>query len=165
MNWKLRFKNKTTLTALIGAVFLFVKQISEIFGFDISGQLEQLSGSIGALLTILVSLGIVVDSTTKGVKDSGITQTYTKPRDENVDPVEYQKVVSDDAITPERKELTPTEFDTSEPFTDDTDEVEFDVADYDYGEELKRGASRYHDDEVLKESEEDGCKSNETTSD
>ena len=165
MNWKLRFKNKTTLTALIGAVFLFVKQISEIFGFDISGQLEQLSGSIGALLTILVSLGIVVDSTTKGVKDSGITQTYTKPRDENVDPVEYQKVVSDDAITPERKELTPTEFDTSEPFTDDTDEVEFDVADYDYDEELKRGASRYHDDEVLKESEEDGRKSNETTSD
>ncbi|MCY1577175.1 phage holin [Staphylococcus pettenkoferi] len=165
MNWKLRFKNKTTLTALIGAVFLFVKQISEIFGFDISGQLEQLSGSIGALLTILVSLGIVVDSTTKGVKDSGITQTYTKPRDENVDPVEYQKVVSDDAITPERKELTPTEFDTSEPFTDDTDEVEFDVADYDYDEELKRGASRYHDDEVLKESEKDGRKSNETTSD
>ncbi|MCY1602456.1 phage holin, partial [Staphylococcus pettenkoferi] len=160
MNWKLRFKNKTTLTALIGAVFLFVKQISEIFGFDISGQLEQLSGSIGALLTILVSLGIVVDSTTKGVKDSGITQTYTKPRDENVDPVEYQKVVSDDAITPERQELTPTEFDTSEPFTDDTDEVEFDVADYDYDEELKRGASRYHDDEVLKESEEDGRKSN-----
>ncbi|MGS5802081.1 phage holin [Staphylococcus aureus] len=47
MNWKLRFKNKTTLTALIGAVFLFVKQISEIFGFDISGQLEQLSGIIG----------------------------------------------------------------------------------------------------------------------
>lgn len=91
MNWKLRFKNKTTLTALIGAVFLFVKQISEIFGFDISGQLEQLSGSIGALLTILVSLGIVVDSTTKGVKDSGITKTYSKPRDENIDPVEYQR--------------------------------------------------------------------------
>lgn len=165
MNWKLRFKNKTTLTALIGAVFLFVKQISEIFGFDISGQLEQLSGSIGALLTILVSLGIVVDSTTKGVKDSGITQTYTKPRDENIDPVEYQKVVSDDAITPERKELTPQEFDTSQPFTDDSDEVVFDVAEYEYDEELPRGASRYHDDEVLKESEEDGRKSNETTSD
>lgn len=156
MNWKLRFKNKTTLTALIGAVFLFVKQISEIFGFDISGQLEQLSGIIGGILTILVSLGIIVDGTTKGVKDSGITKTYTKPRDENIDPVEYQKVVSDEKVTPERKELTPTEFDTSEPFTDDTDEVEFDVADYEYDDELPRGASRYHDDEVLKESEEDG---------
>ncbi|MGD6772444.1 phage holin [Staphylococcus simulans] len=83
MNWKLRFKNKTTLTALIGAVFLFVKQISEIFGFDISGQLEQLSGIIGGILTILVSLGIIVDGTTKGIKDSGIVQTYTKPRDSN----------------------------------------------------------------------------------
>lgn len=91
MNWKLRFKNKTTLTALIGAVFLFVKQISEIFGFDISGQLEQLSGIIGGILTILVSLGIIVDGTTKGIKDSGITKTYAKPRDENENPVEYQR--------------------------------------------------------------------------
>ena len=160
MNWKLRFKNKTTLTALIGAVFLFVKQISEIFGFDISEQLEQLSGIIGGVLTILVSLGIIVDGTTKGIKDSGIAQTYSKPRDENIDPVEYQKVVSDDDITPERKELAPEEFDTSEPFTDDTDEVEFDVADYEYDEELKRGASRYHDDEVLKVSDEDDSKTN-----
>ena len=155
MNWKLRFKNKTTLTALIGAVFLFVKQISEIFGFDISGQLEQLSGIIGGVLTILVSLGIIVDGTTKGVKDSGIAKTYTKPRDENIDPVEYQKTVDDDSVTPERKELTPQEFDTSQPFTDDSDEVVFDVAEYEYDEELPRGASRYHDDEVLKEGEKE----------
>ena len=36
------------------------------------------------------------------------------------------------------------------------DRIEFDVSDYEYDEELKRGASRYHDDEVLKESEENG---------
>lgn len=116
MNWKLRFKNKTTLTALIGAVFLFVKQISEIFGFDISEQLEQLSGIIGGVLTILVSLGIIVDGTTKGIKDSGITKTYTKPRDENIDPVEYQR---------EGNTFTPKEYDTREDFSDDSDEVEF----------------------------------------
>ena len=116
MNWKLRFKNKTTLTALIGAVFLFVKQISEIFGFDISGQLEQLSGIIGGVLTILVSLGIIVDGTTKGIKDSGIAQTYSKPRDESIDPVEYQS---------EGNTFTPKEYDTREDFSDDSDEVEF----------------------------------------
>lgn len=160
MNWKLRFKNKTTLTALIGAVFLFVKQISEIFGFDISGQLEQLSGIIGGVLTILVSLGIIVDGTTKGIKDSGIVQTYTNPRDENVDPVEYQKTVDDDSVTPERKELTPQEFDTSQPFTDDSDEVEFDVAEYEDDEELPRGASKLHDDEVLKVGDKDDSESN-----
>ncbi|MEB7998939.1 phage holin [Staphylococcus saprophyticus] len=116
MNWKLRFKNKTTLTALIGAVFLFVKQISEIFGFDISEQLEQLSGIIGGVLTILVSLGIIVDGTTKGMKDSGIAQTYSKPRDEQVDPVEYQR---------EGNTFTPKEYDTREDFSDDSDEIEF----------------------------------------
>ena len=156
MNFILRLKNKATLTAIVGAIFLFIKQITEAFGIDLSAQIEQISGLVGAVITLLVGLGVVVDPTSKGVKDSGITKTYTKPRDENIDPVEYQKVVSDEKVTPERKELTPTEFDTSEPFTDDTDEVEFDVADYEYDEELPRGASRYHDDEVLKVSDEDG---------
>ena len=156
MNFILRLKNKATLTAIVGAILLFIKQITEAFGIDLSAQIEQISGLVGAVITLLVGLGVVVDPTSKGVKDSGIAQTYSKPRDENVDPVEYQKVASDEKVTPERKELTPTEFDTSEPFTDDTDEVEFDVADYEYDEELKRGASRYHDDEVLKVSDEDG---------
>ena len=164
MNWKLRFKNKTTLTALIGVVFLFVKQISEIFGFDISGQLEQLSGIIGGVLTILVSLGIIVDGTTKGVKDSGIAKTYSKPRDENEWPVEYQNnkhdVSEDEDIKQQIGIMKPQEYDTSQPFTDDTDEVTFDVADYEYDEELPLGASRYHDDEVLKVSDEDDSKSN-----
>lgn len=156
MNWKLRIKNKTVLTGLIGALLLFIKQVTELFGLDLSTQLEQISALAGTIITLLVGLGVIVDPTSKGIKDSGIVQTYTKPRDENIDPVEYQKAVSDEKVTPERKELTPTEFDTSEPFTDDTDEVEFDVADYEYDEELPRGASRYHDDEVLKVSDEDG---------
>ena len=156
MNFILRLKNKATLTAIVGAILLFIKQITEAFGIDLSAQIEQISGLVGAVITLLVGLGVVVDPTSKGVKDSGIAQTYSKPRDENENPVEYQKVASDEKVTPERKELTPTEFDTSEPFTDDTDEVEFDVADYEYDEELPRGASRYHDDEVLKVSDEDG---------
>src|SRR5699024_3562192 len=142
MNFILRLKNKATLTALVGAILLFIKQITEAFGVDLSAEIEQVSGLIGAIITFLVGIGVVTDPTTVGVKASGITKTYTKP--------------SDEKVTPERKELTPEEFDTSEPFTDDTDEVEFDVADYEYDEELKRGASRYHDDEVLKVSDEDG---------
>src|SRR5699024_3189096 len=144
MNFILRLKNKATLTAIVGAILLFIKQITEAFGVDLSAEIEQVSGLIGAIITFLVGIGVVTDPTTKGVKDSGITKTYTKPRDENVDPVEYQKVVSDEKVTPERKEITPEEFDTSQPFTDDTDEVTFDVADYEYDEELPLGASRYH---------------------
>ena len=103
MNFILRLKNKATLTALVGAILLFIKQITEAFGIDLSTQIEQISGLVGAVITLLVGLGVVVDPTSKGVKDSDITKTYTKPRDENIDPVEYQKVVSDDDITPERK--------------------------------------------------------------
>lgn len=65
-----------------------------------------------------------------------------------------------DDISPERRELSPEEFDTTQPFSDDSDEVEFDVAEYEYDKELPLGASRFHDDKVLKESEDDGSKHN-----
>src|SRR5699024_3106640 len=115
MNFILRLKNKPTLTALVGAILLFIKQVAEAFGVDLSAEIEQVSGLIGSIITFVVGIGVVTDPTTVGVKDSGITKTYTKPRDENIDPVEYQRAVSDGKVTPERKELTPTEFDTSEP--------------------------------------------------
>lgn len=156
INWKIRFKKKSFWVAIVSAILLFVNNITQELGLNYTEQLEQISNGVNGLLTVLVTFGVIQDPTTKGLKDSGITQTYTKPRDENIDPIEYQKKVDDEKVTPERKELIPEEFDTSEPFTDDTDEVEFDVADYEDDEELKRGASRYHDDEVLKVSDEDG---------
>ncbi|HJG38604.1 MAG TPA: phage holin [Staphylococcus saprophyticus] len=91
MNFILRLKNKATLTAIVGAILLFIKQITEAFGVDLSAEIEQISGLIGAIIAFLVGIGVVTDPTTVGVKDSGITKTYTKPRDENVDPVEYQR--------------------------------------------------------------------------
>ena len=90
MNFILRLKNKATLTAIVGAILLFIKQITEAFGIDLSAQIEQVSGLVGAVITLLVGLGVVVDPTSKGVKDSGIAKTYAKPRDENENPVEYQ---------------------------------------------------------------------------
>ena len=83
MNWKLRIKNKTVLTGIIGALLLFIKQVTELFGLDLSTQLEQLSALTGTIITLLVGLGVIVDPTSKGIKDSGIVQTYTKPRDSN----------------------------------------------------------------------------------
>lgn len=116
MNFILRLKNKATLTALVGAILLFIKQITEAFGVDLSEQIEQVSGLIGAIITFLVGIGVVTDPTTVGVKDSGITKTYTKPRDENIDPVEYQS---------EGNTFTPKEYDIREDFSDDSDEIEF----------------------------------------
>ena len=116
MNFILRLKNKATLTAIVGAILLFIKQITEAFGVDLSTEIEQVSGLIGAIITFLVCIGVVTDPTTVGVKDSGITKTYAKPRDENIDPVEYQR---------EGNTFTPKEYDTREDFFDDSDEIEF----------------------------------------
>ncbi|ERS93848.1 phage holin [Staphylococcus simulans] len=131
MNWKLRIKNKTTLTALIGTLLLFVKQISEFLGFDISTQLEQISALAGTVIALLVGLGVLTDPTTKGIKDSGIVQTYTKPRDSNNtdEMVQWQN----QAHAPEVQQFRPKIYDTSQPFTDDSDEIGFDVNQYEHG--------------------------------
>ncbi|WP_105977784.1 phage holin [Staphylococcus simulans] len=131
MNWKLRIKNKTTLTALIGTLLLFVKQISEFLGFDISTQLEQISALAGTVIALLVGLGVLTDPTTKGIKDSGIVQTYTKPRDSNNtdEMVQWQN----QAHAPEVQQFRPKIYDTSQPFTDDSDEIGFDVNEYEHG--------------------------------
>lgn len=147
INWKIRFKKKSFWVAIVSAVVLFINNITQAIGIDYTGQLEQFSSGINGLLAVLVTFGVINDPTTKGMKDSGIAKTYSKPRDENIDPVEYQK---------DTNTLTPEEYDTSQPFTDDTDEVEFDVADYEGDETLMRGQSKYHDDEMLKVSDEDG---------
>ncbi|MFB3175094.1 phage holin [Staphylococcus pseudintermedius] len=125
INWKLRFKNKAVLTSLLSAVLLFVKQVTEIFGIDVSTQLEQVSGVVGAILMLLTGLGILVDPTTKGVSDTGIAHTYDEPRNQHKDPVVFKD--ADNIRTPEM-------FDTTQPFTDDSDDVVFDVNQYDANE-------------------------------
>ncbi|MCE5541747.1 phage holin [Staphylococcus felis] len=125
INWKLRFKNKAVLTGLLSAVLLFVKQVTEIFGIDLSTQLEQVSGVVGAVLMLLTGLGILIDPTTQGVSDTGIAHTYDEPRDQYRDPVVFKG--ADNTRAPET-------FDTSQPFTDDSDDVVFDVNQYDANE-------------------------------
>ncbi|UXR32299.1 phage holin [Staphylococcus simulans] len=131
MNWKLRIKNKTVLTGIIGALLLFIKQVTELFGLDLSTQLEQLSALAGTIITLLVGLGVIVDPTSKGVKDSGIVQTYTKPRDSNNtdEMVQWQN----QAHVPEVQQFQPKIYDTTQPFTDDSDEIGFDVNEYEHG--------------------------------
>lgn len=80
INWKLRFQNKTTLLALASGVIAFVYQGFSMIGYvpPVSpDQWIQLAG-IGA--NVLVILGVVVDPTTEGVKDSPNAQEYDKPK-------------------------------------------------------------------------------------
>lgn len=79
INWKLRFKNKTTLVALVTAVVAFVYQLLGIFGITAPISQETVIQVLGVLINLLVALGIVVDPTTQGISDSVKANGYSKP--------------------------------------------------------------------------------------
>ncbi|MBJ6141327.1 phage holin [Staphylococcus aureus] len=134
INWKLRFKNKAVLTGLIGALLLFIKQVTDLFGFDLSTQLNQASAIIGAILTLLTGIGVITDPTSKGVSDSSIAQTYQMPRDSSEEEQQVTwKSSQDSSLTPELSAKAPKEYDTSQPFTDASNDVGFDVNEYHHG--------------------------------
>ncbi|MEB1803261.1 phage holin [Staphylococcus argenteus] len=134
INWKLRFKNKAVLTGLVGALLLFIKQVTDLFGLDLSTQLNQASAIIGAILTLLTGIGVITDPTSKGVSDSSIAQTYQTPRDSNKEEQQVTwKSSQDSSLTPELSTKAPKEYDTSQPFTDASNDVGFDVNEYHHG--------------------------------
>lgn len=116
INWKNRFKNGATLSGLISLLLLLVKQVTEMFGIDLSHQLTQISGIIGTILAILTGLGLITNPNTKGLSDAGIDLELNKPRNQETHPVQFKS---------ESGAVKPEVFDTNEPFTDDSDEEEF----------------------------------------
>ncbi|WP_461241655.1 phage holin [Staphylococcus aureus] len=134
INWKLRFKNKAVLTGLVGALLLFIKQVTDLFGLDLSTQLNQASAIIGAILTLLTGIGVITDPTSKGVSDSSIAQAYQAPRDSNKEEQQVTwKSSQNSSLTPELSTKAPKEYDTSQPFTDASNDVGFDVNEYHHG--------------------------------
>lgn len=73
INFKLRLQNKTTLVALISAVFLMLQQ----FGLHIPSNIQE---GVNTFVVILVILGIVTDPTTKGLGDSEQALGYHEPK-------------------------------------------------------------------------------------
>ena len=80
INWKLRFQNKTTLTAIILALVALVYQVLGLFGVVPKISQDELTTVIGMVINLLCLLGIVVDPTTNGVSDSARALTYDTPR-------------------------------------------------------------------------------------
>ena len=80
INWKLRFQNKTTLTAIILALVALVYQVLGVCGVVPLVSQDQVTTIISMVINILCLLGIVVDPTTDGVSDSARALTYDTPR-------------------------------------------------------------------------------------
>lgn len=82
INWKVRIKNKTFWISIIPMILLLIQQVAAIFGYSL--DLSDLGNSILAVVEtvfgILAIIGIVVDPTTKGIKDSQNALTYEEPK-------------------------------------------------------------------------------------
>lgn len=82
INWEVRLKNKQFWLALIPAVLLLVQAVAAVFGFtlDLSVLGDKLLVVVNSLFSVLVILGVVIDPTTKGIKDSENALAYTEPK-------------------------------------------------------------------------------------
>ena len=75
INWKLRFKNKTTLLAIASTVILLIQQL----GFKLPDNIADI---VNTFLTLLVLVGVINDPTTEGISDSPNALTYAEPKKE-----------------------------------------------------------------------------------
>lgn len=83
INWTVRIKNKFFWLALIPAILLLVTSVAAVFGYELNfTELgEKLAAVVEAVFAVLAILGIVVDPTTEGVKDSRLAMTYDEPKE------------------------------------------------------------------------------------
>lgn len=80
INWKVRFQNKVTLTAIVMAIVALVYQVLGIIGVVPAVAESTIVEIAGMVINLLVLLGIVVDPTTEGAGDSQQALTYTEPK-------------------------------------------------------------------------------------
>lgn len=85
INWKVRIKNKAFWLALIPALAMVAQAVAAVFGYtiDLGTLVGKLQAVINAVFALLVILGIVIDPTTEGIKDSDRAMSYPEPWDDN----------------------------------------------------------------------------------
>ena len=79
INWKLRFKNKTTLVAIVLGIIALVYQILDLIGVIPPFPQDKIVDIAVAVIDVLVLIGVVTDPTTNGITDSNRAMTYTEP--------------------------------------------------------------------------------------
>ena len=75
MNWKVRFKNKVWLTSFISFIVATVYQFLGFFEIAAPITQDMVLQIVAAALQLLSLLGIVVDPTTSGIKDSELVMS------------------------------------------------------------------------------------------
>lgn len=90
INWKVRLKNKTWLTAALSLLVSFVFSVLALFDVAPAVTQDNVMQAISALLMILAGLGVVVDPTTPGARDSDRAMGYVEPGVTKTEPPDGQ---------------------------------------------------------------------------
>ena len=80
INWKLRFRNKVTLTAIVLGVVALIYQVLGLAGIVPSVSESQITQIIVMAIDLMVLLGVVIDPTTEGISDSAQALSYENPK-------------------------------------------------------------------------------------
>ena len=81
INWKLRLKNKVTLTAIVLGVVGIAYKILAMLGIVPPISENDMVEVVLLVIELLVLLGVVVDPTTAGVGDSQLAMSFDKPKE------------------------------------------------------------------------------------
>jgi phi LC3 family holin len=81
INWKVRIKNRQFWLSVIPAAALVAQAVAAVFGYniDLTTLVGKLLTVVNAVFALLVILGVVVDPTTEGVRDSARAMKYDEP--------------------------------------------------------------------------------------
>lgn len=82
INWKVRFKNKAWVVAMIAAIFFIVQSLLWVFGIQWNYN-ELLQRLVTVVTGIFAAWGLIIDPTTAGTSDSVQAQNYNEPRKED----------------------------------------------------------------------------------
>lgn len=79
MNWKLRFKNKAVMTAIVLQIITIVYKVLELFKITPPVSQDSLIAVAELIIALLVFVGVLTDPTTEGIADSTRAMTYSEP--------------------------------------------------------------------------------------
>lgn len=85
INWKLRLKNKVTLTAIVLSVISLIYQVLGLLGIVPAISQDAVTQAAGTVINVLALMGIITDPTTEGLSDSKQAMGYQEPKKEETE--------------------------------------------------------------------------------
>lgn len=140
------------LTEVIKRTNTIPKNIIPLISIVIGVVIGGITNYIPELVSELSLSGHLLAGLISGLMATGIWETFKNKEGTTKD--NKGELVK---LTPNKK---PENFDTTQPFTDDADEVYFDVNEYENNENSVLGSSEYHEDKIMKVSDDNDSKIN-----